>query len=280
MQIENESLKRQLENLQRLRKNDPAYEGGGLNNESRIKDKKTQRTKSNVSTAPSSVYGGGVQTFAISYETDEAGEVLPAGSWVRAKLMTGVEANSRYPYNVTLQLDYAFTGPNGYKIPLQGCLAVAEAKADLSIERVIILPKTLSCVKESGEYVEREIEGFVAGRDSSNGVRGVYSSKQGKVFLQALIASIAKGAGTAVQMTQFTETVSGSENAAVARNFTGDVGQFAVAKGLTDASTLVADWYLNQAKALLPSINIGSGQDLWIIVTSSVNVPPLYDGWN
>lgn len=280
LQTENEAIRRQLENMQQLRQNAPAIEGGGLNNESLVRESTTKTPKKTTMTAPSAVYGAGVQTFAVSEENDGFDEVLPAGSWVRAKLMTGVEANSRYPYNVTLQLDYAFTGPNGYKVPLEGCLTIAEAKADLSIERVIILPKKLSCIRENGEYVERSISGFVAGRDSSNGVPGVYSSKQGKVFLQALIASIAKGAGTAVQMTQFSETVGGSENASVARNFTGNVGQYAAAKGVTDAATLVTDWYLNQAKALLPSISIGSGQDLWIIVTESVNVPALSNNWD
>jgi conjugal transfer pilus assembly protein TraB len=211
----------------------------------------------------------------VDASSTEGGEVLPAGSWVRAKILTGAEANNRYPYNMTLQLDYAFTGPNGTKIPLQGCITIAEAKADLSIERVIILPTKLSCVRDDGEYVERQLTGFVAGRDSSNGVQGVYSSKQGKVFLQALLASIAKGAGAAVQMTQFSETIGGSENATVAKNFTGNVGQFALAKGVTDAATLVTDWYLNQAKALLPTIMVGSGEDVWIIVTESVEVPPL-----
>jgi hypothetical protein len=272
---ENEALRKQLENLRNLRAAEPNLEGGGLNNKPRVKEIEKPKPNRQTVSAPTANYGSGIQTFAIDYATSGEGEILPAGSWVRAKILTGAEANNRYPYNMTLQLDYAFTGPNGSKVPLQGCITIAEAKADLSIERVIILPTKLSCVRNDGEYVERKVTGFVAGRDSANGVQGVYSSKQGKVFLQALLASIAKGAGAAVQMTQFTETISGSENAAVAKNFTGNVGQFALAKGVTDAATLVTDWYLNQAKALLPTIMVGSGQDVWIIVTESVEIPPL-----
>lgn len=230
--------------------------------------------------APTGTTESGVQVFAVSESSDQSGEVLPAGSWVRAKLLTGVEANSQYAYEVTLQLDYAFTGPNGSKMSMQGCLMVAEAMADLSIERVIIRPRKLSCVRDSGEYVERKVAGFVAGKDSATGLQGVYSSKQGQVFLAALLASVAKGAGEAVQLSQFEETVGGSENAQVARNFKGDVGQFAVAKGATEAATMVTDWYLQRAKSLLPTIKSGSGQDVWVILTDSVMVPPLADAFD
>ncbi len=230
--------------------------------------------------APTQKLSSGVQVFAVSADSDTDLTVLPAGSWVRAKLLTGVQANARYPYNVLMQLDYAYTGPNGTKIPLQGCLIIGGAMADLSIERVIISPHTLSCVRDNKQAFQRKIQGFVAGKDSSNGMTGVFDSKQSKVFLAAVLSGVVKGASEAYEIAN-TETavVNGALGSqSVTKNFKGKFGELAVAKGVGGASEMVTSWYLEQAKALLPTMNVGSGQDLWVIVTDSVNVPDLRAG--
>ncbi len=273
---ENTKLKADIEAIQRMKSGIGETESTGTS-EPQAESPRSSAPAKKLYPAPNAELPSGVQTFAVSEPALKGpGEVLPAGSWVRAKLLTGVEANSQYAYEVTLQLDYAFTGPNSVKVDMQGCIMVGDATADLSIERVIIRPRKLSCVRQNGEYVERKVAGFVAGRDSAGGLEGVYSSKQGQVFLAALLASIASGAGSAVQMTQIEETVGGRDNAQVARNFKGDVKTFAAAKGVTDAATMITGWYLDRAKALLPTIKAGSGEDVWIILTDSVLVPSLY----
>lgn len=217
----------------------------------------------------------GLKVFAVLEDESEEETMLPAGSWVRAKLLTGVQANAKYPYNTLLQLDYAYTGPNRSKIPLNGCLMLGGATADLSIERVIIAPHTLSCVRDNGEYVERPVSGFVAGRDSSNGLEGIVDSKQSRVFLAAALSGIVKGASEAYQIANTQQALMGSENGAVATNFKGEFEKLAVSRGVGKSAEMVTSWYLEQAKSLLPTINIGSGQDVWIIMAESVAVPGL-----
>ncbi len=239
------------------------------------------RTKaSDFLTAPTQRLSSGVQVFAVSADSDTDLTVLPAGSWVRAKLLTGVQANARYPYNVLMQLDYAYTGPNGTKIPLQGCLIIGGAMADLSIERVIISPHTLSCVRDNKQAFQRKIQGFVAGKDSSNGMTGVFDSKQSKVFLAAVLSGVVKGASEAYEIAN-TETavVNGALGSqSVTKNFKGKFSELAATRGLGGAAEMTTSWYLEQARALLPTMNVGSGQDLWVIVTDSVNVPDLRAG--
>ena len=224
---------------------------------------------------------GGVQVFAVSQGSADALTVLPAGSWVRAKLLTGVQANSKYSYSVLLQLDYAYTGPNRSKIPLQGCLIVGGATSDLSIERVIIAPHTLSCVRDDGESVQRPVKGFVAGQDSSNGLPGVFDSKQSKVFLAAALAGIVKGASEAYEIanTRTNVLTSSTGSQTVTKDFTGEFGELAVARGLGGPAEMVTQWYLEQAKSLLPTIHVGSGQDVWIVMTDRVDVPDLRGGY-
>lgn len=227
---------------------------------------------------PEKANSSGVQVFRVSESAQNSLKVLPAGSWVRAKLLTGVQANSKFAYSVLLQLDYAYTGPNLSKIPLQGCLIVGGATSDLSIERVIISPHTLSCVRDDGENIQRPVKGFVAGQDSSNGLPGVFDSKQSKVFLAAALAGIVKGASEAYEIAH-TETnvlTSSAGSQAVTKNFTGEFRDLALAKGLGGPAEMVTQWYLEQAKSLLPTIHVGSGQDVWIIMTDRVDVPDLH----
>lgn len=232
--------------------------------------------------APTRTLASGLQVFAVSEQAASELTVLPAGSWVRAKLLTGVQANARYPYNVLMQLDYAYTGPNGIKIPLNGCLVLGGATADLSIERVIIAPHTLSCVRDNKEYLQRKVQGFVAGKDSSNGMMGVYDSKQSKVFLQAVLAGIVKGASEAYEIANSTTTLSNGTDGTTTpiTNFKGKFAELAIARGIGKPAEMVTGWYLEQAKALLPTIHVGSGQDVWIVMTDKVDVPDLrtHDG--
>lgn len=218
-------------------------------------------------------------SFAVSQEAalDETTSVLPAGSFVKARVVSGVEANSMEPYPVLLQIEYAFTGPNKTKIDLSNCFLIAKARANLSTERVIMETDTMSCVGENGEHFNSQAKGFTAGEDSTFGSTGTFISKQGQVLLAAVLASIAKNAGEAVALAQQTTTVVGAERGQSATNVTGDHAKFIAGRSVVDGATLIAQWYLDYAKQLVPSIGIGSGQTVHVIMLESIRVPSLKD---
>jgi conjugal transfer pilus assembly protein TraB len=190
-------------------------------------------------------------------------------------MVSGVEANVREPYPVLLQLDYAFTGPNDSRIELSNCFMIAKARANMSTERVMMETDSLSCVRENGEHFKREAKGFVAGEDNTFGATGTYISKQGQVLLAAVLASIAKNAGQAIADAQKVTTITGADKAATATNITGSKAAYIGGAAMVDGATLVAQWYLEQAKELLPSIGVGSGQDVFVIMLDTVSVPTL-----
>jgi hypothetical protein len=211
-----------------------------------------------------------------SASTDEKEmTVLPTGSHVKARLVSGVEANAREPYPVLLQLDYAFTGPNKTRINLSNCFMIAKAKANMSTERVIMETEKLSCVRENGEHIKRDAKGFVAGADNTFGATGTYISKQGQVLLAAVLASIAKNAGAAIADAQKSTSVLGADKAAAATNITGSKAAFVAGSAMVDGAGMIANWYLEQAKELLPSIGVGSGADVFVVMLDSVLVPSL-----
>ena len=222
-------------------------------------------------------YSSGIQTFAYSEENSFVSTALPAGSWVKGTMLNGLMVSSKSAQEVIIQLDFGFTGPNGSKIMLNGCNVIGIGKADLSIERILITPITISCVKSNGKHFTRDMHGFVAGEDSYNGLSGVYSSKQGKVFLAAVLAGIVQGATQAYDMTNIQSTIlgAGGDNPVVSKKFTGKMGTYAAMKGLQSGANLTTQWYLEMAKSLLPSISKGSGSKVWVLTTKSIYIPQL-----
>lgn len=200
---------------------------------------------------------------------------VPAGSYLKAKLLTGVEASESRPVPVLLQADFFFVGPNKSKIDLSGCFIIAKSQGNLSIERVEMQADKISCVSKSGRMFERGLNGFMAdGKDSSFGIVGLVNSKQDRVASTAFLSSIVQGIGSAIQQAQ-TSTQTNALGGA-SSIVTGDQAKYMAAGGVSNAASLVTNWYLQHAQNLLPTINIGSGQDVWIILQDTVDLPNWY----
>lgn len=217
----------------------------------------------------------GVVAFPVKStvpETSGSGVVLPAGSYVRAKLMTGVDVPEGRAYPVLLELDFAFITPNKRRLDLSGCFMIAKSQGDLSTERVQMQATKLSCVSKSGRMFEREVNGFIADdKDNNFAVAGAIHSKQGRVAAQAFLSSIVEGVGKAISNAQTstqTNALGGTQT-----SVTGDQGAYMAAGGASNAATLVTQWYLKQAQNLLPTINVVSGQDVWIVMQDTTKLP-------
>jgi hypothetical protein len=221
--------------------------------------------------------GPAVISFPVpGQEQKERSEIaLPLGSYVKAKMLTGVEAPEGTPYPVLLQLDFAHILPNRKSLDLHGCFMIAKAQGDLSTERVQMQATKLSCVARNGDMFERDVNGFVADAvDNSFAVIGEVNSKQDRVAAMAFLSSVVEGVGKAIQMAQTSEQT--SADGTTKRILTGDQQKFITAGGASNAAGMVAQWYLKQAQNLLPTINIGSGQDVWIVMNESVSLPQNY----
>lgn len=218
-----------------------------------------------------------VFTVSQATLTKETSTVIPLGSYVKARVLTGVEANDQEPFPMLLQLDYAFVGPNKTKIDLSHCFMIAKTKANLSTERVMAETQDISCVRDNGEHFKRTAKGFIAGEDSTFGMTGQLISRQGQVLMTAVIANLAKGAGEAVALANSATQVVTGPGGAIAQStrITGNTGAYIAGKSVTDAAQMIADWYLEHARKLMPSIAVGSGRDVWVVLLDTIQVPPL-----
>lgn len=218
-----------------------------------------------------------VFTVSQATLTKETSTVVPLGSYVKARVLTGVEANDQEPFPMLLQLDYAFVGPNKTKIDLSHCFMIAKTKANLSTERVMAETQDISCVRDNGEHFKRTAKGFIAGEDSTFGMTGELISRQGQVLMTAVLANLAKGAGEAVALANSATQVVTGPGGAIAQStrITGNTGAYIAGKSVTDAAQMIADWYLEHARKLMPSIAVGSGRDVWVVLLDTIQVPPL-----
>ena len=149
---------------------------------------------------------------------------------------------------------------------------IAKSQGDLSTERVQMQATKLSCVSKSGKMFEREVSGFIADdKDNSFAVMGSVNSKQDRVAAMAFLSSIVEGVGKAIQQSQTTQQVTplGGSQSVLTGNQMESIG----AGGASSAAGMVTQWYLNQAQNLLPTINVGSGQDIWIVMQDTVKLP-------
>lgn len=218
------------------------------------------------------VKGPDLIAFPVKAETKTEGVMLPAGSYVKAKILTGVDVPEGKTYPVLMVLDFSYVAPNDHKVDLSGCFMIAKAEGDLSTERVQMQATKMSCVSKKGKMFERDVNGFVVDdKDGSFAMKGQVNSKQGRVAAMAFLAGVVDGVGKAVQAAQTTQSMNplgGSSSV-----MTGDAGKYALAGGASNAAGMVAQWYLQQAQNLAPTVAVGSGRDVWIVIKDKVSLP-------
>ena len=220
--------------------------------------------------------GPSVVSFPVTLKSQKKMTVkIPSGSFVKAKLLTGVEVSEGKALPVLLQADYAFVGPNKSRIDLTGCFFIAKSSGNLSIERVEMQVTKISCVSKSGRMFDRKINGFVTdAKDNSFAVMGKVNSRQNRVAAMAFLSSVVEGVGKSLQQAQTTTQTTAVGG--VTSMITGNQGKYMVAGGVGNAASQVTQWYLQHAQNLLPTINIGSGQDVWLIMQDTVSLPNWY----
>lgn len=221
--------------------------------------------------------GPDIVTFPVASESSkvELAVTLPVGSYVKAKIIAGTDATAGEPNPVLLQLDYSNILPNQRKLDMSGCFMTAKAQADLSTERVKMKTMKLSCVSKHGMVFEKEVNGYVADDvDNKFAVGGPVNSKQDRVAAMAFLASVVEGVGKAVQQAQTTQqtTPLGGNQSVV----TGDDNKYLAGGAAANAAGVVSQWYLKQAENLLPSITVGSGRDVWVVILDNVSLPNDY----
>ena len=89
---------------------------------------------------------------------------------------------------ILVQLRSAYSGPNDTEVPLEGCLMIGKATADLQSVRARVEAVSLSCVLPDGTSFERPVRGYFTGADGTLGVPGRWEFRSGRWLANLLSA--------------------------------------------------------------------------------------------
>ncbi len=205
--------------------------------------------------------------------TAEGTVYLPAGSFVRATLLTGVyaPAETGNPLPVLIRLDEAFYGPNDARIPLAGAFAIGKSTGELNSERALVQISTISSVLPTGETFEHKGNiGYLTDAGGQLGLKGIVVRNTGGQMAMAFMTGFMGGASQAMADAQTTATVGGYGR--VSRNVTGSPVKNAGFQGLAQSAAQMSKYYEDQLGKIVPAVKVDAGVDVYLIILEGVEI--------
>lgn len=209
------------------------------------------------------------------------GEYIPAGSYVEASMISGVDAGvgisaESDPRQVLLRItgkaisagygkDYLTTNA------LMGCLVQCQAVGDLSSEKVYLKPVVMTCAKNSGSVVEVPVKGYVSASGKS-GIRGEVISREGDLVTQSFLSGLFGGIGSSVsQKSNPGISAAGGvlmQNESKMRNLiTGGFGE-----GASQSANHLSEYLIKRAEQYQPVISIDEGTKVNLVFQEGVSL--------
>ena len=208
-------------------------------------------------------------------ELPDVAGYLPAGSFVSAALLTGLDAPTggggrSNPVPALLALLDEGTLPNRWRHQVRECMVTAAGYGDLAAERAYIRLDRFSCVLVDGRTVDLAVSGYVVGEDGKAGLRGRVVSKQGALIARALLAGVAGGIGEG--LSQSVTSVGTSALGTVQSVDANRLLDYGLARGAGKALDQVARWYLERANEVYPVIEINSGRRVELVLIEGLRL--------
>lgn len=204
------------------------------------------------------------ETPKVESEPEEGKSfVVPAGSFVRVLVLSGVDAPTSgqaqaSPHPVLLRIVDKAVLPNLYKADIRDCFLLGSAYGDLSSERAYVRLEVLSCVTKKGEVLETPIKGYLAGEDGKVGLVGRVVTKQGQILARALMAGFIEGIGRAFQTS--TTNIVVSPQGTLQTVDPSRVFQGSLAMGFSNAASKLVEQYNKLLDLMFPVIEINAGR--------------------
>jgi conjugal transfer pilus assembly protein TraB len=148
-------------------------------------------------------------------------------------------------------------GPNGTRVPLRGCVAIARALGDYTTARAGLQLDTLSCVLPTGRTVSHPVAGWVTGPDGVFGMPGTLVQREGPYLARVAMGGFLEGAAAAFAASQSTVRVGALGN--VTTTITGSEPAFGALSGLAGMANRMADFYERQLEQLVPAVYVPNG---------------------
>ena len=187
---------------------------------------------------------------------------LPAGSQVAGKILTGAFATKVRGDGlpVLARLEAAYVAPNDYEVPLEGCLMIGKATADLQTIRARVEAVTLSCVLPGGEVFERKVRGYFSGADGTLGIPGTWQHRSG-AWLGNLLAAMGTAAGGVYGSVQINEALGGAD--------------LVLGDRTLETTERIETFFLDRAEEILPVVLVETLTPVYVVMLEGVTIEGL-----
>ncbi len=186
---------------------------------------------------------------------------LPAGSVVAGSIMTGAFATKVRGDGlpVLAQLRTAYVAPNDYEVPLEGCLMIGKATADMLTIRARVEAVTLSCVLPDGTSFEREVRGYFTGEDGTLGIPGKWQHRSG-AWLANLVAAMGIVSSGVYGSVQINEALGAA---------------YVVGDRSLETATRLEAFFLERAEEILPVVWVETLTPVYVVMLEGVTIEGL-----
>ena len=205
---------------------------------------------------------------------------IPAGAFAKAVLLSGVDASTSLsatsePKPVLVRIIDTGTLPRKFKSDLKDCHIIASGYGDISSERVYGRLENLSCVeRSSGEVIETEVAGYIAGEDGRVGVKGEVIEKGRGYIGKSVIGGVLQGVAGVINpgRDMGVTSVGGvsalfAEKQSAANKFKSGMSQ-----GMSSSMDRLSKYYIDRAESISPVVQIASGRIIDVVFTEGADI--------
>lgn len=200
---------------------------------------------------------------------------LPETCFAPATVVTGADVGApgtgmKWGYPLLYVISGAFTcpwhlgqpgeAPRPSGIPIQGCFVMAHAEANLAASRAVVGLDSMACVLPNGETFEEPIKGYVVDSDGKLGMFGKVERHESAAVAKALVLGAVQEAASALSVARSQLVVTpgyGTQPFQGMQTTLNQLGQF----------------YVEQARSLLPTLAVDSGKKATIVLQKGVPLP-------
>ena len=215
------------------------------------------------------------------------GSYIPAGSYVEAKMISGVDAGigivaEADPRQVLLRItgkaisagygkDYLTTNA------LLGCVVQCQAIGDLSSEKAYLKPVVMTCARTASTVIEIPVKGYVTS-NGKVGIRGEIVSREGDLVVKSFLSGLVGGLGSGISqgyepgyaLSNGFAVKSGAESV---KNILGQ----GLGKGIGESSNRLSDYLIKRAEQYQPVISINEGVSVDLVFQEGFSLEEVDD---
>lgn len=212
----------------------------------------------------------------VKYRKNAQNGLMVAGAFAPVVLLNGIEAATSSgarsnPLPILIRVQDNAILPGSARYALKSCFMLGSGYGDLSAERVYVRLARLSCVDINDRLVlSVPVQGYVVDSDNTLGMRGKVVDRQGARLGKAMLAGFAQGLSGALGGAQGDVT---SSALGTATSITGSAALRASGLGgIGSASSQLAQFYLKEAEAIFPVIEVEGGRTGTVVVSEDANL--------